>query len=83
MRVGEAKDESQAGYFLSLIFNQLGQEKNDFLCQVISYEYPTYSWEKDRFCLKGEYKEMINEILTELDDEENTERGEPVKGNNY
>ncbi len=66
VRVGEAKDETQAGQFISLISNQLGQKAKDYLRQVISYEYPNYEWEKDNFKLNESYKQLIEEILAAL-----------------
>ena len=72
VKAGVAKDESQAGYFLSLISNQLGQMKKDYLRQIIVYEYPNYTWEKDNFLLREEYREMIEDILTELKEDDNT-----------
>ena len=73
VKKGEADSESQAGYFLSLISNQLGQKKKDYLRQVIAYDYPNYSWEKDNFSLKEEYHEMIREILNELKEDNDIE----------
>ena len=61
-----AKGETQAGFFLSLISNQLGQKKKDYLRQIISYEYPNYPWEKDNVAIKEEYRDMVNDILSEL-----------------
>ena len=72
VRAEVAKDESQAGYFLSLISNQLGQKKKDYLRQIIGYEYPNYSWEKDNLSLKEEYRDMVEDILNELKKENNT-----------
>jgi len=72
VRLKAADDKSQAGYFLSLISNQLGQQKKDYLRQIISYEYPNYSWEKDNFRLKDEYREIVENILKELEDENKT-----------
>lgn len=68
VRLDEAKDEAQAGQFISLISNQLGQKAKDYLRQLISYEYPdpNYSWEKDNFKINEEYLVMLNEILDEL-----------------
>jgi hypothetical protein len=45
---------SRAGYYLTTMSTQLGMKKNDFIRQVISYEYPTYKWEKDNFFLREE-----------------------------
>ena len=69
---GEAESVRQAGYFLSLISQQIGMEKNDFLRQVISYGYPINSWEKDNYRIKSEYKELVEEVLKELQNERNT-----------
>jgi len=62
-------DPSQSGYFLSLISGQLGMEKNDFLRQVIAYEYPNYSWEKDNYRVRGEYRQLVQTVLDRLDAE--------------
>ncbi len=43
-------------------------KKNDFLRQVVKYEYPKYSWEKDNFSLVEEYRSMIEKIIKELPD---------------
>jgi len=59
---------SKAGYYLTTMSAQLGMKKNDFLRQVISYEYPTYAWEKDNFSLREEYRELVEAVLAELRD---------------
>jgi len=59
-------DVSKVGYHLTTISVQLGMKKNDFLRQVIAYEYPTYSWEKDNFSLRDEYRDLIKNILDKL-----------------
>lgn len=63
---GEAENESQAGYFLSLISSQLGHEWKDYLRQVINYSYPNYAWEKDDFSINEEYKGLVRELLEEM-----------------
>jgi hypothetical protein len=63
----EAENVRQAGYFLSLISQQVGMEKNDFLRQVIGYGYPNNPWEKDNYRIKDEYKELVAELLKELE----------------
>ena len=60
---GEAADQSNAGYFLSLISNQIGMKKNDFLRQVIGYSYPNYGWEKDNYHIKDEYRQIVETLL--------------------
>ena len=59
-------DPSKAGFALSVISGQMGMEKNDFLRQVIGYEYPTNEWEKDNYFIRSEYKDLVAEIVTEL-----------------
>ena len=66
VKYGEADNTRDAGYFLSLISVQIGMKKNDFLRQVIKYEYPNYPWEKDNYRIDEKYKEMIKEILNQL-----------------
>ena len=63
---GEAADLSNAGYFLSLISSQVGQKKNDYLRQVIGYEYPNYPWEKDNYQIREGYKELVESLLNDL-----------------
>lgn len=66
VKAEEAPDESQAGYFIALISNQLGHAKKDFLRQIIKYEYPENYWTKDNFSLRDGYKEVVEELLKEL-----------------
>ncbi len=60
-------EASKAGYYLTTMSAQLGMKKNDFLRQILSYEYPTYAWEKDNFSLREEHSQLVAEILGELD----------------
>jgi hypothetical protein len=64
VRKQAAEDESQAGYFLSLISNQLGHKWKDYLRQVIHYEYPNHPWEKDNFKIKDQYVDLVKRVLT-------------------
>ncbi len=66
VKTGEAPDESQAGYFIALISNQLGQAKKDFLRQIISYEYPDNHWTKDNFKIREGYIEVVEKLINEL-----------------
>lgn len=59
-------DESKVGYYLTLVSSQLGMKKNDFLRQVVSYEYPRHHWEKDNFAVRREYRDLVKEVLEEL-----------------
>jgi hypothetical protein len=44
-------------------------QKNDFLRQVIAYDYPNYAWEKDNYRIRPDYKELVREVLVELGSE--------------
>ena len=66
---GEAESVNQAGYFMSLISQQIGMEKNDFLRQVISYGYPNYAWEKDNYSIPKIYRDLVKDVLNELKQE--------------
>ena len=59
-------DESKVGYYLTLVSSQLGMKKNDFLRQVVAYEYPRHHWEKDNFAIRPEHKDLVREILEQL-----------------
>jgi hypothetical protein len=63
---GEVEDLSKAGYSLTGISGQIGFERNDFLRQVIEYEYPNYKWEKDNYRIRNGYRPLIESILEEL-----------------
>jgi hypothetical protein len=64
---GEAESVRQAGYFLSLISQQVGMEKNDFLRQIVGYGYPNNPWEKDNYRVKDEYRDLVAEVLEEFE----------------
>jgi len=58
---------TKIGNYISLISNQMDMEKNSFLRQVISYgKHPTRTWEKDNYSIKPEYKDLVTEVLSEL-----------------
>lgn len=65
---GEAESVRDAGYFLALISSQISMAKNDFLRQVINYEYPNPNnpWEKDNYHIQEKHKELVEEILSNL-----------------
>ena len=44
----------------------MGMKKNDFLRQVIGYEYPTYEWEKDNYFIHPEYRQVVTDVLKEI-----------------
>lgn len=60
-------DESKIGYYLSGVSSQMGMTKNDFLRQVVSYEYPHRPWEKDNYSIREEYRDLVIEVLAELE----------------
>lgn len=66
VKSGEAKDEPEAGYFMSLISSQLGHKWKDYLRQIIEYSYPNYEWEKDNFKIRDNYYEIVKEVLEEM-----------------
>ena len=53
-----------------VISQQIGMKKNDFLRQVIQYEYPNYPWEKDNYKLNNEHAELLRTVLSELNKNE-------------
>jgi hypothetical protein len=59
-------DESKVGYYLTLVSSQLGMKKNDFLRQVVAYEYPRHQWEKDNFAIRPEHRDLVKETLEQL-----------------
>jgi len=63
-------DSLKAGYSLTTMSSQLGMTKNDFLRQVVAYEYPTHAWEKDNFSLREEYTDLVREVLESLGTQE-------------
>jgi len=68
VRFGMADNVNQAGSFLSLISQQMGMAKNDFLRQAIGYElHPDHPWLKEVYFIKDEYRELLGEILRELE----------------
>lgn len=72
VKMKEADNESQAGYFLSLISTQIGLNYNDFLRQVINYEYPNNPWEKDNFSIRDEYRAIVEALLNGLREKKET-----------
>ena len=65
VRRGALRDPAKVGNVLSLISVQIGMEKNDFLRQVIGYDHPNYPWEKDNYCVRDQYRDLVAEVLKE------------------
>lgn len=65
LKRGLATDQAAAGRFISLISSQLGMAKNDFLRQVIGYEYPEFHWQKDNYHIRNGYRDLVEALLAE------------------
>lgn len=70
---GEAKDEGKAGIILTTISNEIGREGRDHLRQIIKYDKPN-PWEKENYRLEERYKELVRNILSELDKQEESRK---------
>jgi hypothetical protein len=66
VRLRAAPDESQAGYFISLISNQLGHKWKDYLRQIVKYEFPNHRWEKDNFEIRERYRDLVRGVLASV-----------------
>lgn len=67
VKCGEADSVTSAGYFLSSIPQQIGMAKNDFLRQVIGYDYhPEMPWAKERYYIRDDYRGLVVEVLEGL-----------------
>ncbi len=58
-------DPGKAGYYLISISSQLGMEKNDFLRQIINYEYTNNTYEKNNFSLNNKYREVVQSLFAQ------------------
>lgn len=63
-------DEEKIPYHITHLSSQLGQKTNDFLRQVIAYEYPHHYWIKDNFSIRGQYRQLVSEVLEQLKNSE-------------
>jgi hypothetical protein len=59
-------DTSKVGLNFASISSQMGMKKNDFLRQIVAYEYPNNAWEKDNFSLREEFKDLVRGVLDEI-----------------
>ena len=78
-------DPAKVGYVLVAVSSQISLERHDFLRQVVGYSFPNNPWEKDNYFVRPEYKDLVREVLAELDDGQNGQQtsatlsgGEPV-----
>jgi hypothetical protein len=63
LRQNPSVEPNKAGFSLSVSSGQMGMKENDFLRQVIGYEYPTYEWEKDNYFIRPEYRRLVIDVL--------------------
>jgi len=81
VRVDPKYDESKVGLYLTLVSSQFGMKKNDFLRQVVAYEYPRHKWEKDNFTMRDEYRTVVGEVLAALKaQDDGAQLGAPAGG---
>ncbi len=66
----EPNAEKSAGYFMSLISLQIGMKKNDFLRQIIAYDYPNNPWEKDNYQIREGYEQLARDLIGELNNKD-------------
>lgn len=66
LKDGETEDLTTAGRFVSLISQQLGLAKNDFLRQVVGYDYPDHDWQKDNYHIREGLQSLVKSVLEEL-----------------
>ena len=59
-------DEKKIPNHMTHVSTELGREKNDFLRQVIAYEYPNQHWVKDNFAIKDQYRQLVADVLGQL-----------------
>jgi hypothetical protein len=59
-------NEEKSRHYMIHVSTELGLETNDFLRQVIEYEYPHNHWKKDNFSIRGRYRKLVTEVLEQL-----------------
>ncbi len=62
----EGADEKSVGLALSSLSTQLGRKENDFLRQVLGYSYPNHPWMKDDFFIMPQFRELLIEVLDDI-----------------
>ena len=60
---GISSTHASAGYTFAHISRAVGLAKNDFLRQVIGYEYPNNPWEKDNYFVREEHRDLMLKVL--------------------
>lgn len=66
LKYDSSLDLAKVGLSMSPMSSQLGLMKNDFLRQIIGYDYPNNPWEKDNFTLRGEFRDLVRGVLEEI-----------------
>lgn len=68
VKQGMAQSSGEAGTYVGLISSQMSLAKNDFLRQVIGYEsHPQYPWLKGVYFVRDEYRDLLSELLREIE----------------
>jgi hypothetical protein len=67
LKKGEAKDETLAGKIITTISTEIGREKRDYLRQILRYD--KINDEKNNYSIPEEYKQLVKDILFELNKE--------------
>jgi hypothetical protein len=67
LKRGEAKDETLAGKIITTISTEIGREKRDYLRQILRYD--KINDEKNNYRIPEEYKQLVKDILSELNKE--------------
>lgn len=73
VKKGEAVDEGKAGIILTTISRGIGIEARDYLRQIIQYD-KLNPWEKENYKLSEKYKELVRNILLELNKQKGEEK---------
>jgi len=68
LKRGEAEDETSAGKIITTISREIGIEKRDYLRQILRYDKIS-EHQKENYRISEEYKQLVKEILSELNKE--------------
>jgi hypothetical protein len=68
LRRGEAEDETLAGKIITSISKEIGIAKRDYLRQILRYDKISKD-QKENYRISEEYKQLVKEILSELNKE--------------
>lgn len=68
LKRGEAEDETSAGKIITTISREIGIKKRDYLRQILRYDKIS-EHQKENYRISEEYKQLVKEILSELNKE--------------